>query len=114
MCFAGESAYRHTAGNNYPLRGGKYSFFEGGVRCPAFVYAPGILSNSSAGQIIDSYAHVSDWYTTLTDLVNAPLSTGERKGLDGQLSYFGLKHVVCEPQMFLNHASLKVTTFGQL
>ena len=30
-------------GNNYPLRSEKFLYFEGGIRVPAFVYAPGII-----------------------------------------------------------------------
>ena len=35
--FADNGGPIYSAGNNYPLRGGKYSDFEGGIRVSAFV-----------------------------------------------------------------------------
>eukprot|EP00913_Durusdinium_trenchii_P014136 g13268.t1 len=56
-----------NAANNWPLRGGKYSNFEGGVRVPAFVsggFVPANLRGSSNSGII----HIADWYATLCHL----------------------------------------------
>ena len=37
----GDTIYTHGhPGNNYPLRSAKFGYFEGGIRVPAFIYAP--------------------------------------------------------------------------
>jgi len=51
-------------GNNLPLRGGKRTQFEGGVRVPAFVNSP-LLPTSARGATLNSLVHVSDWLPTL-------------------------------------------------
>lgn len=51
-------------GNNYPLRGGKRTQFEGGVRVPAFVHSP-LLPTVARGASLNSLVHVSDWLPTL-------------------------------------------------
>lgn len=51
---------------NHPLRGGKGSFFEGGVRAAAFV--SGGLVEARKGTKEDGVIHIADWYTTLTSL----------------------------------------------
>ena len=58
-CFNGESG-----ANNFPLRGGKYSNFEGGIRVNAFV-SGGYLPQSVKGTIINEPIHISDWYGTM-------------------------------------------------
>ena len=58
-CFNGESG-----ANNFPLRGGKYSNFEGGIRVNAFV-SGGYLPESVKGTIINEPIHISDWYGTM-------------------------------------------------
>ena len=52
-----------NAGNNYPMRGGKYSPFEGGIRGTAFV-SGGYLPKLQYGKKLDSIMHVVDWYIT--------------------------------------------------
>lgn len=57
-CFNGEAG-----GNNYPLRGGKYSNFEGGIRVPAFM-SGGFLPSSVRGTQSQEMIHIADWYRT--------------------------------------------------
>lgn len=49
--------------NNYPLKGGKFSPFQGGVRTIAAV-GGGFLEESVRGTVSDGYIHISDWYST--------------------------------------------------
>ncbi len=56
-----------SGGNNWPLRGGKYSAFEGGVRGNAFV-SGGYLPPSVRGTVSSSLMHIADWYTTYCGL----------------------------------------------
>eukprot|EP00615_Pteridomonas_danica_P010079 CAMPEP_0114352000 /NCGR_PEP_ID=MMETSP0101-20121206/17615_1 /TAXON_ID=38822 ORGANISM="Pteridomonas danica, Strain PT" /NCGR_SAMPLE_ID=MMETSP0101 /ASSEMBLY_ACC=CAM_ASM_000211 /LENGTH=648 /DNA_ID=CAMNT_0001492177 /DNA_START=62 /DNA_END=2008 /DNA_ORIENTATION=+ len=51
-------------GNNYPLRSWKFSYYEGGVRVPAFVYAPGIIPNAREGGTYDGIMHHVDLVAT--------------------------------------------------
>eukprot|EP00750_Incisomonas_marina_P027749 INCI6231.4.p1 GENE.INCI6231.4~~INCI6231.4.p1 ORF type:complete len:339 (-),score=69.53 INCI6231.4:293-1309(-) len=53
--------------NNYPLRGGKYADFEGGVRTNAFV-SGGYLPAARRGTQQDSLIHISDWYATFCEI----------------------------------------------
>ena len=36
-------------GNNFPLRSEKFAYYEGGIRVPAFVFAPGLLDDTRKG-----------------------------------------------------------------
>merc|ERR1719334_251883 len=56
------------AGNNFPLRGGKETDFEGGIRAVTFVTG-GFLPEHRRGQIETGYMHTADWYTTFCSLV---------------------------------------------
>ena len=58
------------SGNNWPLRGMKRSFFEGGVRTPAFV-SGGALPLAARGRVLDGYIHLADWYATLKALAGS-------------------------------------------
>ena len=46
--------------NNYPLRGGKGSLWEGGVRVEAWVHSP-LIAPSRVGTVWPGLAHSSDW-----------------------------------------------------
>ena len=50
-------------GNNWPLRAGKFSNFEGGVRVNAFV-SGGALPESRRGLTLKQLSTVWDWYAT--------------------------------------------------
>ena len=54
-CTSGEAG-----ANNHPLRGGKYSFFEGGIRANSFA-SGGLLPVSVRGTQLHGLIHVADW-----------------------------------------------------
>lgn len=67
-------------GYNAPLRGGKHTFWEGGVRVVCFVSSP-LLPAAVRGTQWNGMAHSSDWYVTLVQGVAGgpiPNSTGPR------------------------------------
>lgn len=55
-----------AAGNNYPLRGGKTSFFDGAIRVNAFI-SGGFLPLAMRGKVINEYIHAADMYPTILD-----------------------------------------------
>jgi len=63
----GGPVYNPGSANNYPLRGGKYNDFEGGVRVNAFL-AGDAVPKEMRGKTINEYIHISDVYTTFISL----------------------------------------------
>lgn len=61
-----------SASSNWPLRGGKATLFEGGVRSVSFLTG-GFLPASAQGRKYSSLMHVSDVMTTLAPLAGAEL-----------------------------------------
>ena len=55
-------------GNNFPLKGGKWTDWQGGVRVNAFATG-GYLPEKMKGQKTDGYIHVADWYSTFCAMV---------------------------------------------
>lgn len=53
--------------NNYPLKGGKKSNWQGGVRGNAFITG-GFLPEAMSGKRTNEYIHIADWYSTLCSL----------------------------------------------
>ncbi|HLR38471.1 MAG TPA: sulfatase [Chitinophagaceae bacterium] len=51
---------------NYPLRGGKGSLYEGGIREPMMVYWPGV---TQPGSVANQYVSVWDFMPTILDMV---------------------------------------------
>jgi arylsulfatase A-like enzyme len=88
-----------TATSNFPLRGGKATMYEGGVRGPAIVVQPGVVE---AGSRSDEVIQSSDFYPTLLELLAidsqpnqsfdgisiAPALHGKPLKRDGIFTYF--------------------------
>lgn len=58
-----------AGGSNWPLRGGKYTSWEGGIRVPAFL-SGGYLPSALRGTTQPGLIHIADWWSTLAALVN--------------------------------------------
>ena len=56
-----------AVGSNYPLKGSKHTFFEGGVHVVAFANG-GLLPESRRGKSTQGFIHIADWYTTFCKL----------------------------------------------
>jgi arylsulfatase I/J len=54
----------HIAANNFPLKGGKFSDWQGGIRANAFI-SGGYLPKTMKGKKTEEYIHIADWYATL-------------------------------------------------
>eukprot|EP00117_Sycon_ciliatum_P046160 scpid70267/ scgid33095/ Arylsulfatase J len=66
-------------GSNYPLKGAKGTFFEGGVRSLAFANG-GLLPEKMKGTSVEGYIHIADWYPTFCGLAGVdPTDTGPGK-----------------------------------
>lgn len=61
-----------------PLRGGKGTLYEGGLRVPALVWGPGV---SAGGRVCDQPIQSIDFFRTLIEL--AGVERGTRQPLDG-------------------------------
>lgn len=66
-------------GRNLPLRGGKFAYFEGGLRVPMLVRWPGHVP---AGRTADGPATLLDWMPTLAALTGAAPPAQPQDGRD--------------------------------
>ena len=68
LVFSGDNGgYLGQGGDNTPLRAGKFSDFQGGVRVPAFV-AGGLLPSKLRGTTLAASVHIADWAATFLEL----------------------------------------------
>jgi len=63
----GASLQLTAGGNNYPLKSGKFSDWEGGVRTNAFL-SGGFIPARHRGSSFHGVIHIADWYATLCSL----------------------------------------------
>ncbi|MEO1653914.1 MAG: sulfatase-like hydrolase/transferase, partial [Bacteroidota bacterium] len=80
------------ASDNRPLKGGKNTAYEGGVRVPAFIYAPGLLSQ----QKIEARLTVNDILPTLADASN--FKNFDTTNVDGLSQWAFLKQQAKAPE----------------
>jgi len=59
----GGPTYESVGANNRPLKGGKLSNWEGGIRVNALA-SGGVIPSSKRGTKLDDYIHMADWYAT--------------------------------------------------
>lgn len=82
ICFTsdngGVSSGDAFATSNLPFRGGKGRQWEGGIREPFYLYAPGV---TKAGSTSDVPASGIDWYPTLLDLAGVEIP--KQQAVDG-------------------------------
>lgn len=65
----GGPVYPGGGANNYPLKGGKASDWQGGVRVNAFA-SGGFLPQKMKGQKLTGKIHLADWYATFCALAD--------------------------------------------
>jgi len=66
----GGAVYEPGAGVNYPLKGGKYSDWEGGVKTNAFL-SGGFIPESKRGTTFHGVVSVADWYATFAEFAGS-------------------------------------------
>lgn len=71
----GQQWLEYNAGSNWPLRGGKASEFEGGIRSAAFV-SGGYVPAAVRGTVSEGFMHIADWYGTLCTLAGVDAADG--------------------------------------
>merc|ERR1719183_2365571 len=67
LLFTSDNGGKYSEAPNYPLRGGKGSVFEGGVRVASLV-AGGFLPDAMRGRELDGLIHMCDWWATFASL----------------------------------------------
>merc|ERR1712129_509037 len=63
----GGPLYLPGSANNFPLKGGKYSDWEGGVRTNAFL-SGGFVPAANHGTVFSGVVSIADWYGTLCEI----------------------------------------------
>ena len=103
----GASLGQAGGGSNWPLRGAKFTPFEGGLRVPAFIYSPSVLPAARRGGATDTLVHVTDWLPTLLRVAGASSADVGRLEIDGISQYEALfegGNTTDERTMLLLHA----------
>ncbi|MCP5114455.1 MAG: sulfatase-like hydrolase/transferase, partial [bacterium] len=86
ILFISDNGGGRGAASNVPLRSGKGTIFEGGIRVPAAIWWPGTLEGGEASQ---QYITAHDWLPTLAAAAGIPV--GNKKPLYGQNLWAALR-----------------------
>ncbi|GFN76975.1 arylsulfatase b [Plakobranchus ocellatus] len=84
---ADNGGWTSFGGNNYPLRGGKLTVFEGGTRAASFVHGP--MFNKT-GIRYDGLMHLVDWLPTLAEAAGAQYDDSDLDGVSQWQSLLSL------------------------
>merc|ERR1712178_516809 len=80
----GGPIYEPGSANNYPLKGGKYSDFEGGVRTNTWI-SGGFIPQESRGRIHNGIVSIADWYVIFSELAGVDPEDTESEKANGWL-----------------------------
>mmetsp|Transcript_31375 Transcript_31375/g.61129 ORF Transcript_31375/g.61129 Transcript_31375/m.61129 type:complete len:543 (+) Transcript_31375:18-1646(+) len=94
--------FNSSAMSNWPLRGGKATVWEGGVRGSAFVWGPGI--GVPAGVNNSKLFHAADWLPTFAGLADAQIPDHVKQKLDGFNIWSALTTAAESPRTEILHA----------
>ncbi|XP_069701952.1 arylsulfatase B-like [Periplaneta americana] len=90
-------------GSNWPLRGLKFTAFEGGVRGVAAVWS---ASLRNPGRVTTQLMHITDWYPTIYSMAGGDVSElGDIDGVDQWPSILGVDNMP-RTSMLLNFADV--------
>jgi arylsulfatase A len=78
IIFTSDNGGRITTTSNAPLRAGKASAYDGGVRVPLIVYWPGV---TKAGSVSEALVITMDLFPTIVEMAGVPL--GDARPVDG-------------------------------
>ncbi|CAE7809067.1 ARSB [Symbiodinium necroappetens] len=85
----GGPIYEPGGASNHPLRGGKRSVFEGGLRTNAFV-SGGFVPESRRGTKFEGVISIADWYGTLAELAGVDIKDKKAEAANWWLRDKGL------------------------
>ena len=91
--------FNGTAMTNYPLKGGKGTMWEGGVKGAAFIYSPIFENNPNkykTGYRYKGMMHITDWYVTFAGILNKNIDI--LPDLDGYNMWKSLINNVTSPR----------------
>ncbi|GMH93176.1 hypothetical protein TrVE_jg9564 [Triparma verrucosa] len=83
----GGPLYLPGAANNAPLKGGKYSDWEGGVRTNALI-SGGKLPEEARGTVYNGLVSIADWFGMFCDLVGLPVDDPKSEAANDWLTQY--------------------------
>ncbi|KAG8194369.1 hypothetical protein JTE90_010985 [Oedothorax gibbosus] len=88
-----------SRGSVWPLRGQKFTYFEGGIRVPSFLWSP--LLGLKEPRIANQLMHISDWLPTLYSAAGGHVS--DLGDIDGISMWQALKYNTASPRTEVLH-----------
>ena len=79
LCISDNGGLPSNGGNNYPLKGGKNTLWEGGIRGVAFLHGTQL---ENPNRVTHQLLHVSDWFPTILKLAGGDISSLSLDGYD--------------------------------
>ncbi|XP_076451993.1 arylsulfatase B-like isoform X2 [Babylonia areolata] len=90
---ADNGGWTQFAGNNYPLRGGKFTLWEGGTRAVAFAHGVGL--DKVKGTTHDGMMHAVDWLPTIVAAAGGEIKD---KDIDGMSMWDAIRTGSASPR----------------